>query len=173
MRSDQSQTLCDYRMTRATFRVPASCFPANMAVKQNALEFQDIYPVAANAVLTSFYVNDCLTGANSTASTIAFQRELQDLFTHRGFMLRKWNSNEPLLVEAIFPELRETKEVHSISDSERSYTKTLGLEWNTSTDMLDVLVNDWFMRRYGIYPRRPPRVYSVSPHKPVVNRFVV
>ena len=39
------------------------------------------------------------------------------------------------MVEAIFPKLRELNEVHSISDSEQGYTKTLGLEWNTNADV--------------------------------------
>ena len=53
-------------------------------------------------------------------------------------MLRKWNSSEPSVVDAIFPELREMKEVDSISDSEQGYTKTLGLEWDTKIDMFHI-----------------------------------
>ena len=60
-RSDPNDHLKDYRMTSATFGVSASSFAANMSVKHNALEF----PKAANVVETSFYVDDCLTGADS------------------------------------------------------------------------------------------------------------
>ena len=59
-RSDPNQELKDYRMTRATFGVSASCFAANMAVKQNAIELAHKYPLAAEAVLDSFYVDDVL-----------------------------------------------------------------------------------------------------------------
>ena len=141
-RSDQSQVIQDYRMTRVTFGVSASCFAANMSVKRNASELADRYPQAANAVSTSFYVDDCLTGADSIESAIALQRELQDMFTCGGFLLRKWNSNEPHVVEAIFPQLRELNEVHSISDSEQGYTKTLGLEWNTNADVFCITFAD-------------------------------
>ena len=137
-RSDPSQVVLDHRMTRATFGVSASCFAANMAIKHNALELQDKYPQAVNAVCTSFYVDDCLTGADNIESAITLQRQLQDLFTCGGFLLRKWNSSEPSVVDAIFPELREMKEVHSISDSEQGYTKTLGLEWDTKIDMFQI-----------------------------------
>ena len=84
-RSDQSQVIQDYRMTRVTFGVSASCFAANMSVKHNASELADRYPQTANAVSTSFYVDDCLTGADSIESAIALQRELQDMFTCGGF----------------------------------------------------------------------------------------
>ena len=46
------------------------------------------------------------------------------------------------MVEAIFPKLRELNEVHSISDSEQGYTKTLGLEWNTNADVFCITFAD-------------------------------
>ena len=52
-------------MTRVTFGVSASCYAANMSVKQNALEPADRYPPAARAVEEEFYVDDGLTGADS------------------------------------------------------------------------------------------------------------
>lgn len=76
-RSDPNQVLKDYRMTRATFGVSASCFAANMAVKHNAIELVDKYPLAAVAVHESFYVDDGLTGADDVKSAITLQRQLQ------------------------------------------------------------------------------------------------
>lgn len=59
-----------------------------MAVKQNAIELAHMFPLAADAVHKSFYVDDGL----DVETTITLQRQLQDLFTRGGFMLRKWNS---------------------------------------------------------------------------------
>ena len=131
-RSEPSQTLKDYSMTRATFGVSASCLAVNMALKQNAIDLTDKHPLAANVVNEYFYVDDTLTGADSTKSAITLQRKLQDLLACGGFLLREWNSNESLVLEAIQPELQESKEVHSISESE--HTKAFGLESNISTD---------------------------------------
>ena len=36
-----------------------------MAVKQNALDYAEEYPFAPRAVQESFYVGDCLSGADS------------------------------------------------------------------------------------------------------------
>jgi hypothetical protein len=135
-RSGPTETLKDYRMTRVTFGVSASCFAANMAMKQNAIELVDKYPRAADVVRKSAYVDDTLTGADTVESAIDLQGQLQDLLTCGGFFLRKWNSNEPLVLDAIWPELRESKGVHSISGSE--HTKTLGLEWDTAADVLHI-----------------------------------
>ncbi len=56
-------------------------------------------------------------------------------------MLRKWNSSHPRVVQAIFPDIRESRDVHPISDSEHAYTKTLGLEWNTITDEFHLTIS--------------------------------
>ena len=140
-RPEPKGTLKDYRMTRLTFGVSASCFAANMAVRQNAIDLAHKYPLASEAVQKSFYVDDGLTGADDIKTAIALQGQLQDLFSHGGFLLRKWNSSESLVLQAIPPDLRESKEVHPISDM-NGYTKTLGVEWNTTTDMFRLTISE-------------------------------
>ena len=67
-------------MTHVTFGVSAS-FAANIF----ALE----YPQAAAAVEKTFYVDNGLTGANSVDKAIELQKQLQDIFNRRGFLLHK------------------------------------------------------------------------------------
>ena len=55
----------DCRMTRVTFRVASSAFIANMSVKQNTIEFAHKYPLASKVVEELFYLDNCLTGADS------------------------------------------------------------------------------------------------------------
>ena len=140
-RCNPNQPLQDYRMTRITFGVAASPFAANMAVRQNALNHINEFPLAAEAVLTSFYVDDGLTGADSIDNAINLQKQLQSLFAKGGFLLRKWNSNAPSVVEQIAPELRDSQNVLSIAESP-SYTKTLGIEWNSKSDQFRITVNE-------------------------------
>ena len=90
-RSSPNVKIQDYRMTRVTFGVAASSFAANMAVKQNALDFSHEYPIVAKTVEISFYVDDCLTGADDVETAIILQRELCHLFIREGFLLGKWN----------------------------------------------------------------------------------
>ena len=140
-RSNFQDTLKDYRMTRITFGVSASSFAANMAVKQNAIDFAHEYPLAAEVVERSFYVDDCLTGATSPKLAVLLQQQLNDLFSRGGFLLRKWNSNDPSVLQSIPGELRDSREVQTISEC-NEYTKTLGLEWNTSTDQFRLTVTN-------------------------------
>ena len=54
-REDRKQPIRDYRMTcTLTLDVCASSFAANMALKQNALDYQQEYPQAANSALEAF-----------------------------------------------------------------------------------------------------------------------
>jgi hypothetical protein len=132
-RSDPNESLKDYRMTRVTFGVSASSFAANMSVKQNAIDYSHEYPMAAEVVKKSFYVDDCLTGATDSKSALILQQQLTELFSRGGFVLRKWNSNDPSILEKIPEELRDSREVQAFHESVQ-YSKTLGIEWNVSTD---------------------------------------
>ncbi len=86
-RSDPDQPLQDFRMTRITFGVSASPFAAIVALKQNAFDNTVEYPLAAEVVQTSFYVDDGLTGANSVDEAIKLQRDFRILLGKGGFLL--------------------------------------------------------------------------------------
>ena len=58
-------------MTRIKFGVSALSFAANMAVKQNAIDFSQEYPLTAKTVHTSIYVDDCLTDASTATEALS------------------------------------------------------------------------------------------------------
>lgn len=97
-RPDPNQTLKDFRMTRTTFGVSASCFAANM-VKQNAMEFAHEYPLAAIAVLESFYVDDGLSGADDIESAYYHASVTASGLIHLWWFHAK-NSSESLVLQA-------------------------------------------------------------------------
>ena len=92
-------------MTHVTFSVSASSFIANMCVKHNTCSHSLQYPLAAEAVDSAFYVDDGVTGADSVDETIELYHQLQSVFSIVGFLLRKWNSSDPRVLQQIEPEL--------------------------------------------------------------------
>ena len=100
-------TLKDYRMTRVTFGVSASSFAANMVVLQNANDHSSQYPLAAQTVKKSFYVDDCLTGEDTIPAVIELQSHLRNLFTEGGFLLRKWSASEPAVLDNLPSDLKD------------------------------------------------------------------
>ena len=75
-----------------------------------------------------FYVDDCLTGADSVEEGIELHQQLQESFLEAVFLLRKWNSSSPAVLKAIAEELRDSQTSLNISNSDDTYTKTLGIE---------------------------------------------
>ena len=72
-------------MTGITFGVASSSLTANMAVKANALNCVNQFPLPSAVVLTSFYVDDGVIVADSLQGAINLQMELQKIFACRGF----------------------------------------------------------------------------------------
>ena len=128
-------------MTRVTFGVSASSFVANMCVKQNAVNHASRYPLAKKVVDESFYVDDGLTGADSVDEAVELHNQLQSLFSEGGFLLRKWNSSDPIVLQHIKPELRDVQPIHPMPD-DQEYTKTLGIEWNVALDHFRITIPD-------------------------------
>ena len=141
-RAESKDPLKDCRMIRVTFGVASSAFTANMSVKQNVIEFAHKYPLASKVVEDSFYVDDCLTGADSEEEGIRLQAQLQNLFAEADFLLRKWNSSNPAVLQAISPELRDTQTSLTISESDEIYSKTLGIAWHSVLDHFKLSVTD-------------------------------
>ena len=132
-RTRPNEVLRDYRMTRTTFGVSSSSFAANMAVKQNAIDYATEYPLAASAVHTSFYVDDGLCGADSSERAIELQIQLQELFSSGGFLLRKWKSSEPAVLQHVPPHLLDRQPSQAIPEPD-GFSKALGVEWSPSLD---------------------------------------
>ena len=132
-RTRPNEVLRDYRMTRTTFGVSSSSFAANMAVKQNAIDYATEYPLAASAVHTSFYVDDGLCGADSSERAIELQVQLQELFSREGFLLRKWKSSEPAVLQHVPPHLLDRQPSQAITEPD-GFSKALGVEWSPSLD---------------------------------------
>ena len=139
-RSDPNEPLQDYRMTRVTFGVSASSFAANMSVKRNAMDHTLEFPEAAKAVETAFYVDDCLTGADSIEEAIDLHHQLLDLFIKGGFLLRKWNSSDSNVLRHIQRELRDIQSTHHIPSPDE-YTRALGIQWNAHIDHFRLTVS--------------------------------
>ena len=100
-----------------------------MAVKRNAVLYQDTYPVAASVVHTSFYVDDGLTGADTIQEASCLQRELQELFARGEFLLHKWWSNELAALDHLPPELQEDCGYQELPVA-NEFSKVLELEWS-------------------------------------------
>ena len=66
----RSEPLQYFRMIRVTFGVSSSSFAANMAVKCNSIDLTSKYPLAAQLISDSFYMDDGFhTRSNQSANS--------------------------------------------------------------------------------------------------------
>ena len=91
--ADEHDQLQDYRMMRLTFGVSSSPFMATRVLLQLANDYEQEYPRAAQIIRHSFYVDDCLMGADSEKDAQDLQQEVTNLVSKGKMTLRKWRSS--------------------------------------------------------------------------------
>ena len=89
--------------------------------------------------MDDFYVDDGLDGADSIAEAIKLKAEMQELFEHGGFVLRKWKSSE-LVVLAQIPHKLVVSQSTQFIDIDH-FTKVLGMEWKATLDTFRPVVS--------------------------------
>ena len=138
MRND-SGDIVDMRMTRLTFGVTSSQFLASKVLRQVADDYEESYPRAAAVVRSNFYVDDCLTGANTLEDTTSLRSELNALLGEAKMKLRKWRTSSEELLDTIPVDLREDA-TSQLTLGPEEHPKTLGIHWSTTQDCFFVAV---------------------------------
>ena len=144
--SPSSHQIETCRMKRLTFGVSSSPFLATKVLRQAAADHKEEFPEAAEVIINSFYVDDCLTGAATLEESKELQVELNQLLSKAGMTLRKWRTNCSDFLESI-PEHLCEKSLHPLSlglvtKSPETYGKALGVHWDSLNDVFFVAVPD-------------------------------
>jgi len=85
-----------------------------------------------------FYVDEVMTGMESTDELLCLQRELNGLLERGGFKLGKWASYCPAILENVPLEHRVTQlPLYNQSDTP---IKLLGVSWNATKDSFSIQV---------------------------------
>lgn len=128
-RPDPDGPVREYWLTRLTFGMSSAPHCAVRAMQQCAKDYSSIYPKAARVVHEDFYMDDCLTGANSIEEVRGLAQDLKALLHEGGFELEKFRSNE---MEAISGLGQADQDLMSL-DADKE-VKVLGLGWNCKED---------------------------------------
>ena len=87
--------------------------------------------------IKSFYVDNCLAGADSPQEAIKLQQQLRELLLQGGFDLSKWRSSSSEVMQAIPEDLHEPSQLKSIADNSTVQPqKALFMHWDTFKDCL-------------------------------------
>jgi len=125
-RYSTEEPIKEYTLTTVTYGTSSAPFLAVRTLQQLATDEKKNFPRAADIATKDFYVDDLLTGADSSSDAKALQEETISLLQTGGFKLRKWKSNDKDLVSRL-PETLQEK--HFVEIEENDTKKTLGVLW--------------------------------------------
>lgn len=103
---------------------------------------EDIPLSVQEAVKRDFYVDDYIGGGDSIENTIQICKGVSSLLASAKLNLRKWHSNNSQILQAITSNIEPSKSLNL--DSSAS-SKTLGIYWLCSLDMLSFQINIQFL----------------------------
>jgi len=109
---------------------------APFVAQENARRHQDVYPLAAETVLRSTYMDDSIDSVQTVQDGIQLYKELDSLWGIAGMQARKWVSNS-LEVVAATPEADRATEL-LITAGQEPVVKTLGVSWNSTEDTFTI-----------------------------------
>ena len=121
---DGEDKIVDARMKRLTYGVKSSPFLATKVLRQMASDHRETYPKAAEIVESRFYVDDCLSGAETIEEAIQQVQGLCELCKEGGMNLRKFRTSSTELRKAIPPDLLEKSDLKLIPSRGRLWAST-------------------------------------------------
>ena len=130
---DQSAPPQIYKFNRVVFGINASPCLAQLVSQEHARQHADQYPLAAEVVLKSTYMDDGVTSVIDEDTGKETYRRLSQLWESAGMHARKWLSNSHAVLEEI-PVADQAPDIDLSGDL--SAIKSLGLKWHASNDTL-------------------------------------
>lgn len=95
------------------------------------------FPVGATITQKNFYMDDLLTGTDSIAEARKIQNQVTALLLKGGFVLQKWAPNSKELLQYLPGPQTEAALIKLDKDGT---SKTLGIKWNHSKDLLQYTI---------------------------------
>ncbi|XP_075990347.1 uncharacterized protein LOC142985998 [Anticarsia gemmatalis] len=131
-RNSVREPLREMQLCTLTYGTKAAPFIAMRTLRQLAEDEGNAFPLAQKALQNDFYMDDVTTGHHTIESTKLLQKELYELLKKGGFVLRKWATNEPCILEVL--QTKEKKHTSDFNFKQQEFSKTLGLAWNDTSD---------------------------------------
>lgn len=132
-RDDPNKPISCLQLQTVTYGLKSSTFLATRCLIELARIYKDEYPLAAQAMLLSTYVDDIICGADTEAELLQLKTELISLLNKGGFTLHKWCSNNPQTLSDL---PSDKKYFDKLDINKNNIAKTLGLKCDVINDRL-------------------------------------
>ena len=105
--SDREPEVLEF--SRVVFGKSAAPMECQFVAQENASRNQGAYPMAAETVLKSTYMDDSIDSVETDEEGVELYRQLDALWSLAGMQARKWISNSPKVIAATPEEDRATQ----------------------------------------------------------------
>nr|XP_012152412.1 PREDICTED: uncharacterized protein LOC105664083 [Megachile rotundata] len=129
-RETPDQPVGIYELNTVTYGTASAPFLATRVLRQVGIDNLEDFPTASRVIMNDFYVDDLLTGAETSSDIKQLKHELSSILESAGFPLRKWATNCPLSQD------EDLKAVANKELAAEKDPKTLGLIWAVRADTL-------------------------------------
>ena len=122
------------------FEMNAAPFEVQYVVRHNAEKHQAEYPLAAEKILESTYIDDTMEYTETEDNAMYLYEELKKIWKLCGTKPHKWLSNSRKVLDRI--PIKERAKKIDIKDNILPSRKTLGMVWMAEQDTLTFLSNN-------------------------------
>ncbi len=129
-----------FEFSCVVFGKKAAPMECQFVAQENARRNRGLYPMAAETVLKSTYMDDSIDSIETEEEGIELYRQLEALWSLAGMQVRKWILNSSKVV-ATTPEADRATEI-SLGDDKDPVIKALGLSWESKEDVLCISTAD-------------------------------
>ncbi|XP_018405974.1 PREDICTED: uncharacterized protein LOC108782254, partial [Cyphomyrmex costatus] len=145
-RSSSSEAVQDYRLLTVTYGMACAPYLALRTIQQLTQDEGAQFPLAQSVLRNQIYVDDCIFGADDKPLARQIRNQLISLLQKGGFLLRKWASNCPTLLNNL-PVNEKSLSQGKILQSDESF-KVLGVTCLPATDTfqfsVEVTATKWY-----------------------------
>uniref|UniRef100_A0A182N238 Peptidase aspartic putative domain-containing protein n=1 Tax=Anopheles dirus TaxID=7168 RepID=A0A182N238_9DIPT len=137
-RAAPNEPIEEYELKTVTYGTAAAPFLAVRSLQQTVEDHGSEFPMAATRS-ADFYVDDFVSGAESTSAAQQLQHQTEHLYAKGGFELRKWASNETAVLQCV-DQQKLASSPYATSATE-GFLATLGLIWDPVSDTLQFKIH--------------------------------
>ncbi|XP_072378075.1 uncharacterized protein [Diabrotica undecimpunctata] len=136
--SPQEELKC-LELQTVTYGTNSASFLSTRCLKELAVRNKEKYPLAADALENSCYVDDILHDANDIETLYKTYKQLSTSLNSAGIPLHKWSSNSSEFLDSISSESQKS---NYVIKPDNSSNKVLGICWNSQSDMFSISLPD-------------------------------
>nr|XP_049464908.1 uncharacterized protein LOC125907331 [Anopheles coluzzii] len=175
-RSSPNDPIQEYELNTVTYGTASAPFLAVRSLQQIVADHGGEFPAAAERSC-DFYVDDFVSGGQSSKAAQLLQLQTEQLYASAGFELRKWASSDPSVLQNVNQE-KLASSPYATSGS-KGLLATLGLIWDPASDTLQFKINTPYV--IGAITKRKvlsciARIYDplgiVDPVKAMAKQFL-